>query len=174
MAREELDTSQVQQEQKTQAKPKCLVNASIYDGLRVFEEVLRLESKTEALKQQLALRPDFNLFDAFKVLDIDNQGVISADSLKRALQDIGIYSRDQELELFLKRYSSGSGDGLSLRFSESVDAFLSANTYYATLVNRRGSNYYPVYARKLYRDDMFSFATRQLFHELLRTSLFVE
>eukprot|EP00347_Sterkiella_histriomuscorum_P002529 403367801 len=162
---------QVKEESQQEEQPKPSLQATIYEGTRILEEYLRLEKRIEEVKQQLALKYDFNIFDAFKVLDINGTGAITHADMKKALNDIGIYCSDDEITLFIARYDRDE-DGV-LKFSEFVDSLISADPYHATILNRKTSNPYN-YRKPLYRDDVFSFSTRQLFHELLRTTFFVE
>jgi Ca2+-binding EF-hand superfamily protein len=86
----------------------------------------------------LVQKPDFNLFDAFRIFDIDSRGWISQTDVKYGLNDIGVFPALEELDLFFKRYDKDQ-DG-RIRFSEFCDAFTPAENYYATLLNRRTSN----------------------------------
>ena len=46
-----------------------------------MQKLLELERETERVKVQLSLKPDFNLIDAFRVLNPTGQGYISAYEL---------------------------------------------------------------------------------------------
>jgi Ca2+-binding EF-hand superfamily protein len=51
----------------------------------------------------LALRPDFNIEDAFRVFDINNEQVVSSADLKSGLALIGIYATHDEINLLMNR-----------------------------------------------------------------------
>jgi Ca2+-binding EF-hand superfamily protein len=55
------------------------------------------------------MKPDFNIFDAFRIFDIDSKGWVSFTDLKYGLNEIGIYPASSELELYFKRYDK-NGD----------------------------------------------------------------
>ena len=120
----------------------------------------------ERAKEDLALKPDFNVYDAFKIFDLRDQGYIGYLDLKQGLNSIGIFALNTELDLFITRYDQNK-DG-KLRFSEFVNAVMPVDTYYATILNRRNSNFSRV------REDCFSYSTRLQFKELMKTHFSVE
>lgn len=61
-----------------------------------------------------------------------------------------MYPTYDECMIFITRYDK-NGDKC-LTFTEFSDSFLAQDTYYSTMVNRRGSNYVP---RVIKRDDVF-------------------
>jgi Ca2+-binding EF-hand superfamily protein len=64
-----------------------------------------LENKLEEAKIELSKKPDFNLFDAFKVFDTATLGWISIADMKNALGEMGIFPTYDHIELFFKRYN---------------------------------------------------------------------
>lgn len=86
------------------------------------------------------------------------------------LNDIGVFPSHEELDLFFKRYDKDL-DG-RIRFSEFCDAFSTADTYYATLLNRRTSN--NVRGRLYQRDDCFLTETKIEFKNVWRTHFKIE
>lgn len=138
--------------------------------VRAFREHISLERELENAKTSLVQKPDFNLFDAFRIFDVDSKGYITLSELKLALQDIGIYPSIDELDLFFKRYDKNQ-DG-RIRFSEFCDAFSPLDTYYGTVLNRRTSN--NVRGRLYNRDDCFIGETKLEFKSVWRTHLKIE
>jgi Ca2+-binding EF-hand superfamily protein len=116
------------------------------------------------------MRPDFNLFDAFRIFDVDSKGYVSKYELKDGLANIGVYANYDELDLYFKRYDKDC-DG-RLKFSEFCDSMVPLDPYYSAMVNRRSSNNLrpPVYPR----DECFVYATRLDFKALWRTHMRVE
>merc|ERR1712038_285531 len=78
----------------------------LVNGLR---ELIRVENEIEREKVSLALKPDFNLTDAFKIFDVNYVGNISATELREGLAAIGVFPTSEELQLFLTRYDT-TGD----------------------------------------------------------------
>ena len=53
--------------------------------IRVFMEQLKIEKEIEDLKMQLSAQSDFNLMDAFHMLDANSKGWITAPELYDSL-----------------------------------------------------------------------------------------
>ena len=87
-----------------------------------------MERDLENSKINLTKTPDFNLFDAFRIFDIDSRGWITLTDLKIGLNEIGVYPDQEELALFFKRYDKDMDN--RLRFSEFSDAFSPIDCYY--------------------------------------------
>jgi len=94
-----------------------------------------LERELENAKISLVQKADFNIFDAFRIFDIDSRGWVSQTDLRLGLNEIGVYPASEEMDLFVKRYDKNS-DG-RIKFSEFCDAFSPIDNYYATMLNRR-------------------------------------
>lgn len=72
--------------------------------VRALREYMNLERELENAKISLTQTPDFNIFDAFRIFDMDSRGWISLTDLKIGLNEIGIYPDTEELKLFFQRY----------------------------------------------------------------------
>ena len=133
----------------------------LINGLR---DLIRAENDIEREKTQLALKPDFNLTDAFKIFDVNYCGNISVTELREGLAAIGVFPTSEELDLFITRYDTTGDRRLNMR--EFSDAFLALDAYYAGMTERRGSNHrYPLYRR----DDCFMADTQLEFRAVWRT-----
>jgi len=137
--------------------------------VRGLREQISLEKDLEQAKLRLVDRYDFNLFDAFRIFDVDSRGAVNHFDLKYGLSDIGVFCTQEELDLFISRYDTNK-DG-RLRFSEFCEAFTPTDTYTATVLNRRGSNNMPI---RYKRDDCFGEGTKGEFRQLWRTHFKVE
>lgn len=78
--------------------------------VRFFREFINLEKEVESTKQDLALRTDFNLFDAFRLFDQKGRGLISVSEIEQGFQDLEIYPNKEDVYLFIKRFDR-DGDG---------------------------------------------------------------
>jgi Ca2+-binding EF-hand superfamily protein len=110
-----------------------------------FRELLLLERELERAKVDLTEScSDFNLYDAFKILDRGTKGWIQSFDLRDAMVDQrGIDLPDfslEDIELFMARYDRDSDR--KLRFSEFCDAFTPLNKMHADMLNRRSSQGY--------------------------------
>lgn len=120
--------------------------------------MISLEREIETSKTSLTLKADFNLTDCFKIFDVNYRGSIGSLELREGLSAIGVYPTQDEIDLFIARYDKSGCRRLSS--SDFAHAFLAHDSYYASMLNRRGSNYRtPCYRR----DDCF-YADTQIEH----------
>lgn len=85
--------------------------------VRAFKEQISLENELEDAKNRLALQPDFNLPDAFDLLDRYNLGSLASTDLSDSLAVNGVYALSEDVFLFVKRYDrAGKGRITSLEF----------------------------------------------------------
>lgn len=116
--------------------------------VRALKEYIELERELESAKTSLTLKSDFNLFDLFNLHDTNRNGVVCSHEIRDGLACIGVYPTNDEIDLFLQRYDR-NGDR-RLNFSELSDAFMTFDTYYGNMLQRRGSNDHrrPFYRRE--------------------------
>jgi Ca2+-binding EF-hand superfamily protein len=100
------------------------------DTANALREHVLLERELEDAKINLAIKPDFNLFDAFNVYDFNRNGYISQREFKKDLDELGIYASMDEIELFFKRYDKNRDN--TLKFSEFCEAMLPKDIYYSS------------------------------------------
>lgn len=94
-----------------------------------------MDKDLEVSKQDLALRPDFNLLDFFRTFDINGVGSVSTIELEEGMRRYGVYANREELYLFIRRYDADA-DG-RLRFSDFSEAFTPKQGEYSSLLNGR-------------------------------------
>ena len=103
-------------QRSTSAKPKTSKSFLSKDKdineqlIRFFREFINLEKEVELTKQDLALRTDFNLFDAFRLFDQKGRGLISVNEIEQGFQSLEIYPNKEDVYLFIKRFDR-DGDG---------------------------------------------------------------
>uniref|UniRef100_A0A7S3MKG2 EF-hand domain-containing protein n=1 Tax=Favella ehrenbergii TaxID=182087 RepID=A0A7S3MKG2_9SPIT len=132
----------------------------LVNGLR---DLIQTENEIEREKTSLALKPDFNLTDAFKIFDVNYLGSITVTDLREGLAAIGVFPTSEELDLFITRYDTTGDRRLNMR--EFSDSMLTLDAYYASMSERRGSNHrYPLYRR----DDCFMPDTQLQFRSVWR------
>ena len=87
--------------------PERRINYNEYEE-RQFNDFLRklmaAESQIEDAKINLALNPDFNCEDAFRIFELNGRGFIDECDLKCGLNLIGIFPTDYEVRLLMKRF----------------------------------------------------------------------
>ena len=131
--------------------------------VRAFKEQISLETEIEDAKVRLAQQPDFNMSDAFSMMDRNSNGYVSVDEIIDTLQLLGVYAPREDVVLFVKRYDRNLDN--KLRFSEFCDAFVPKNALHASTLNARKANYLPLgYPRTEY----FMRDTRDLYVRTLK------
>lgn len=118
----------------------------------MFKDIIFLERDLESAKVELALKPDFNLIDAFKMLDMEDRGYISHQDLAVKLHryfeiDTLSLHGEENLYLFMKRFDPSMSGRLT--FAELCRAFTPIAKEYASLVEGRAE----FYAKK-FRDPL--------------------
>jgi len=132
----------------------------------VLKQFIQLEKELELIKQDLSLRPDFNLLDFFRTFDIEARGTISSNEFNEGLKKFGVYPTKEQLYLFLRRFDKDN-DG-KLRFSDFTEVFTCKQQEYATLLNNRT----PVNADlRLDINQVFSEETKKTITKALRMQL---
>ena len=63
-----------------------------------------LEREIETAREDLAVRSDFNLFDAFRVFDKKGVGAVNAGQIEHGLNELGIYPSKDQLYLFVRKF----------------------------------------------------------------------
>jgi Ca2+-binding EF-hand superfamily protein len=83
------------------------------DLVRGFKEQISLENELEDAKNRLALQPDFNLPDAFDLLDRHLLGSLTSVELGDSLASNGVYTNSEDVFLFVKRYDRNGDSRIS-------------------------------------------------------------
>lgn len=76
----------------------------------IFKEIVNLEREVEFAKQDLALRSDFNLFDAFRIFDRKGKGNITVKEFENVFEELEMYPAKEDIYLLIKRLDK-DGDG---------------------------------------------------------------
>ena len=67
-------------------------------------ETMKAENKIENAKIDLALKPDFNCEDAFRIFEFNGRGFITPEDLRYGLKLLDIYATDNDINLLMKRF----------------------------------------------------------------------
>ena len=110
------------------------------DVAHSLKQIMFVEREIEAQKIELALRPDFNLVDAFRLFDVKAMGGCSfqdfVDGLRSSLQ---ISHLDIEaVQMFFHRFDRGLGH---ISFNNFAEAVLPFTPDYAHMVTERPDFY---------------------------------
>ena len=69
-----------------------------------LKKLMLVESQIESAKINLALNPDFNCEDAFRIFELNGRGFLDEADIKCGLNAIGVYPTDHEVRLLMKRF----------------------------------------------------------------------
>ena len=84
--------------------------------MEVFQDFIRLEKDLERQKIEITLRDDYNLIDAFGILDCQGKGYITPVELRESLAELGLKCSMYEIHLVFEKFNT-LGDGM-LKYSE--------------------------------------------------------
>jgi Ca2+-binding EF-hand superfamily protein len=80
--------------------------------VKAFKDVISSSRLLESAKNDLALRFDFNLYDAYRYFDFYGTGAyISSKQFEQGLADLGVFPTRDQVSLFFKRFDTDY-DGL--------------------------------------------------------------
>jgi Ca2+-binding EF-hand superfamily protein len=122
---------------------------------KALKEQIDLDRELETLKNDLALRNDFNILDAFRFFDIDARGYITKNELKDGFNEFDIFPTSNELYLIMRKFDTDN-DGL-LRFPEFSEIFNPKQGEYSNILNDRKPSYLDSSKLNL----IFSYETRR-------------
>ena len=103
--------------------------------MNAFRELIRLETDVDNYKMRVGCQADFNLMDAFNMLDKSSKGWVTAGEILEVLGEHGSYPHKDDVYLFLRRYDR-DGDG-RLLFTEFRGAFMPYDQNVAYQIERR-------------------------------------
>lgn len=105
--------------------------------VQALKEQLKQEKELEEMKVTLAACPDFNLMDAFQVIDKHSKGWVTGPEITEALAEFGVHPHKDDVYLWVRRYDADS-DG-RLLYSDFCDAFTPADTLAAQILTKRSA-----------------------------------
>ena len=77
----------------------------------VMKNQLDLDKELEEIREDLAIKTDFNLMDAFRFFDSNGKGFITSSELDQTLQLLDVFADSTEIYLIMRKYDA-DGDGL--------------------------------------------------------------
>lgn len=107
--------------------------------LECLVELIGLEKEVEVMKINLALRQDFNLMDAFGLLDRECRSEVNPTELRQQLAVLGLRLESEDLTLVFHRYADTD---TSMCYTTFTDAFLPCDEYYCRLLIGKRLSYH--------------------------------
>ena len=123
--------------------------------VQMVKDQISIESELEKVKKDLSLCSDFNLIDAFRLIDPSAKGYVTTLDMQDNLKSLGLNPSYDEVSLFFRRYDLDN-DG-RLRYSDFCEAFTPKDREYSDLVGNRAA----FHSRHLHHpEEYFAPATR--------------
>jgi EF-hand domain pair len=141
----------------------------------MLKDIIFLERELESAKIELTLKPDFNLLDAFRMVDVRNTGWVTFQELSEFLSRI--FDLDtmsvlgmETLQLFFARYDTNKDGKISLaEFCAALTPKVGKE--YSSLVQGRAE----FYSKKGFEpQDYFNPETRRVIKQLWQNLFFTE
>ena len=104
----------------------------------LLKKLMSVESQIERIKINLALNPDFNCEDAFRLFELDGRGYLDKEDLKCGLNLIGVCPTDHELRLFMNRFDLQKQGGIN--YADFFDIVVPFEKEYRNMVEERLPN----------------------------------
>ena len=103
-----------------------------------IRQMMLAEGQIENIKVNLALCPDFNCEDCFRIFEIDEKGVLYPEDIKSGLKLINVFYSDFEIKLLFKRFDLQKRGYIN--FSDFFDIYIPFQKEYRTIVEERKPN----------------------------------
>ena len=98
-------------------------------------EAMIHESKIEQLKIELSLRSDFNWEKIFRIFELEGRGFLSKEDLIIGFNKFGLYPKDSDISLLLKRYDLKK-EGF-INYPNFFDLIVPFSKYHRIMVDKR-------------------------------------
>ena len=103
--------------------------------INYLKKAMLHESKVEKLKIDLSLRIDFNWEEVFRIFEIEGRGLLTKEDLINGFNKFGIYPKDLDISLLLKRYDLKKEGYIS--YPNFFDLIVPFSKYHRILVDKR-------------------------------------
>lgn len=85
-----------------------------YEFKELWRTHLRIESMAESIRQRLAKRPGFNVYDAFDACDSNADGKISTAEIQRLIESRGFYVSYKDVQGLVEKFDKDKDGRISL------------------------------------------------------------
>ena len=81
----------------------CFLSDTAADFRQMWRTHFKVECASEALRQRLQSRPMFNVFEAFNSLDVNQDGRLTLDELKKMIESRGYFVNAKDVAQVVDR-----------------------------------------------------------------------
>lgn len=118
----------------------------------------------ERQKQILVEQGDFNLMDAFNMMDAKSLGWVSAPQILTFLVECDQFNHKDDVYNFTRRFDRDNDS--RLLYSDFCEAFTPKDTYYSHALSNRIARY--IHQKEIPKLNYFTEATRTQFYRVFR------
>ena len=79
------------------------MNETKLEFRNVWRTHFKIEVYAEHLRQRLNKRPGFNVFEAFTSCDLNEDGIVSKDEIRRLIESRGFYVSEKEVDTLIEK-----------------------------------------------------------------------
>lgn len=133
-------------------------------------EIILNEKDIEEAKMKLAECADFNLMDAFSMIDDKSLGWTSAPQIYKCLITNGIFVHKDDVYQFTRRFDRDYDS--KLLYSDFCEAMTPKDTYYAHNLQQRKPKY--IHVKEVPKKFYFADQTRDTMFQLYKTHFLVD
>ena len=132
-----------------------------------MKKLMAVESQVEDAKISLAMNPDFNCEDAFKLFESNNKDYLDINDIKAGLNLIGINQTEKHLNLLMKRFDLQKNGFINYAdFFDMIVPFEKKQRQ--TVENRPAKANYPSRSPSIFKEKTIS-DLKNLFELLIKT-----
>jgi Ca2+-binding EF-hand superfamily protein len=91
----------------------CFLADTQVEFRSMWRSHFKVELENETLRQRLQSRPGFNVYDAFNSLDLNQDGRVSMDEIKRMIESRGYFVNDREIFQLVDKMDSNKDGTVS-------------------------------------------------------------
>jgi len=92
----------------------CFMSQTKLEFKNVWRTHFKIESFSESLRQRLYKRPGFDVYEAFTSCDLNDDGTISKDELRRLIESRGFYVSEKEVSTLVEKIDKDKDGRISL------------------------------------------------------------
>lgn len=119
-------------EEQSQSPP-----VELREIVKMLEEEIKFSRELESVKNNLALKHDFNLIDAFRMFDIHDRGAFTQMDMENALSKLGVRASHEEIYLLIKHFSRLQDS--RIRFSDFSEMLTPKQEEYSRIMRNKSA-----------------------------------
>jgi len=85
------------------SRDDCFMNDTKLEFKQVWRTHFKIETFAEQLRQRLAKRPGFNIYEAFGSCDLNEDGKVTKQEIKKLIESRGFYVSEKEMHTLVEK-----------------------------------------------------------------------